>query len=78
VEAGLIAWINTPTWDESRAYLEAHPFLLDPSSDVVLAALLQAYAGRSVGEVQVLHQYAALLQACRTEGIAAAYARLGQ
>ncbi len=72
----LIAWINTPTWAASRAYLEAHPALLDPATDAVLAALLQANAS-DAGAVQALQQHAALLQACRTEGIAAAYARVG-
>ena len=60
----LIAWINTPTWDESRAYLEAHPELLDPATDAVLAAILQAYASDD-GAVRTLQQQAALLQACR-------------
>jgi len=72
----LIAWVNTPTWDESRAYLEAHPALLDPATDAVLAALLTANAGND-GAVQTLQRHAALLQACREGGIAAAYARVG-
>ena len=69
-------WINTPTWDESRAYLEAHPALLDPTTDAVLADMLRHFQGNA-GAVQTLQQHAALLQACRAEGIAAAYARVG-
>ncbi|NJL06435.1 MAG: hypothetical protein HC911_16330 [Chloroflexaceae bacterium] len=38
----LIAWITTPTWDESRAYLETHPALLDTQHDEVVDDLLSA------------------------------------
>ncbi|NJL06424.1 MAG: tetratricopeptide repeat protein, partial [Chloroflexaceae bacterium] len=76
IAASLIAWISTPTWDESRAHLEAHPALLDPTTDAVLATLLHAAAGNADAG-QMLQQHAALLQACRAEGIAAAYARVG-
>ncbi len=76
IAAQIVAWIKTPTWAASRAYLEAHPALLEPASDAVFTMLLAA-AQDNDRAAKSIEQHRDLVQACRSEGIAAVYARLG-
>ena len=76
IAAQIVAWINTPTWAASRAYLEAHPALLEPASDAVFTTLLAAAQDNDLA-AKIIEQHRDLVQACRSEGIAAVYARLG-
>jgi hypothetical protein len=66
----LIAWVQTPDWSASRAYLEQHQDeLLTDAAEQALQLLIQANPN-----VRQLPQHLEILQACRAQGIAAAYA----
>jgi hypothetical protein len=66
----IIAWIQTPDWSTSRTYLEEHQDeLLTDAAEQALQLLIQANPGRDE-----LTQHLEILQACRAQGIAAAYA----
>jgi len=79
IAASLSAWLNTPTWAESRAYLEAHPALLDAAHaeyvDGLLEQILQAYADNPEATAY-LTGMRDLLTAARREGLEQAYARV--
>ena len=65
----VIAWLNTDTWSESRAYLASTPRLLDADTDVALDELI------GEDEAQIArHQH--ILEAARRDGIDEAYAVL--
>jgi hypothetical protein len=67
----IIAWIQTPDWSTSRTYLEEHQDeLLTDAAEQALQLLIQANPGRDE-----LTQHLEILQACRAQGIAAAYAQ---
>jgi hypothetical protein len=69
----LIAWVQTPDWDASRAYLEQHQSeLLTDEAETALQRLIQV--NNNHPEL-VLHLD--LLRKARREGIAAAYAQFG-
>ncbi len=68
----LIAWVQTPDWGASRAYLEEHQAeLLTDEAETVLQMLIQMAPG-----IDELVQHLDLLRKARQEGIAAAYAQL--
>jgi tetratricopeptide (TPR) repeat protein len=67
----VIAWWNTPNWELSRKYLEAHPALLGSETEIVLEELrLEAQNPATVD----LH--GKLLAQARVQGVEAAYAPL--
>lgn len=69
---GLAAWMATPTWDESRRYLDAHAReLLTEASETAMAGLVDANPG---DQALVLHLE--LLRAARTGGVDAPYEAL--
>jgi hypothetical protein len=64
----LVAWIQTPDWDASEAYLQGEAAdLLTDDAETALDMLQAANPGQ---EAIVMHF--GLLQACREHGIAAA------
>ncbi|MFN7208907.1 MAG: tetratricopeptide repeat protein, partial [Aggregatilineales bacterium] len=68
----LIAWVQTPDWNASRAYLEEHQAeLLTDDAEKALQMLIHMNPGRDE-----LVQHLELLRKARREGIAAAYARI--
>jgi tetratricopeptide (TPR) repeat protein len=65
----LIAWIQTPDWADSEAYLQQHAAdLLSDEAEAVLASLQQANPDRPA-----ILQHLALLRRCRVIGIGPAY-----
>ncbi len=65
----LIAWIQTPDWDASEEYLQAHAAeLLADEAEAVLALLRQANP-----QAPAIPQHQVLLHRCREIGIEAAY-----
>jgi tetratricopeptide (TPR) repeat protein len=67
-------WLNTPTWEQSQAYLEAHPHLRTRDAEALLAMLWQ---GEQTDAMRVpLAQHLQILQRARVEGTAAAYREL--
>ena len=70
----LIAWIQTPDWAASEAYLRDHQAeLLTDTAEAVLQALVQMNQGDAA-----ITQHQALLRACRTNGIDETYSRFTQ
>ncbi len=68
----LTAWVKTPNWGASRAYLEEHQAeLLTDDAETALQLLIQSSQNHPV-----LVQHLDLLRKARREGIAAAYAQL--
>ena len=68
----LIAWIQTPDWARSQAFLEEHAAgLLTDEAEQVLA-LLQAGNPQS----RAIPQHQVLLKGCRASGIESAYLEL--
>ena len=69
VERGpvVISWLNTPTHREGRQFLEAHLDLLQPSTDDVLARLIDQYHDQPAAAT-TLRQHMALLQEIRQRG----------
>ena len=67
----VIAWWNTPTWALSRDYLQAHPELLAPDTDLVLQELRQE--GK---RTDLVGRHAALIASARAQGVEAAYETL--
>jgi hypothetical protein len=69
----LIAWVQTPDWGTSQAYLEAHQAeLLTEAAEGVLQMLIQMNPGE-----ETLPEHLTLLRAARANGIAAAYQARG-
>jgi len=69
----LIAWVQTPDWGASQAYLEAHQAeLLTEAAEGVLQMLIQMNPN-----AQTLSEHLTLLRAARANGIAAAYQARG-
>jgi tetratricopeptide (TPR) repeat protein len=68
----LIEWVQTPTWADSRAFLEAHPQLLSDEAEQVLDDL--STHQEDEGARRTLEEHLALLRQSRTEGVAAAFA----
>jgi len=68
----LIEWVQTPTWADSKTYLENHPELLADEAEQVLARLSEVQDNE--GARRTLEEHLALLHRCRAEGIAAAFA----
>jgi hypothetical protein len=60
-----LAWLNAPTWAESKALLEAHPELLDPAAFEEIAL---SYPGHPA-----IADHRELLAECQQLGIDAAY-----
>lgn len=69
----VIAWLQTPDWASSRAFLSAHPELLDEATDAVLARLAEQYTDERVR--RTLAEHGRLLMLCREHGIAEGYRR---
>jgi hypothetical protein len=69
----LIAWVQTPDWDASRAYLEQHQSeLLTDEAEIALQGIIQVNDNHPE-----LVRHLELLRKARREGIAAAYAQFG-
>jgi hypothetical protein len=68
----LIEWVQTPTWADSRTYLENHPDLLTDEAEQVLVRLREVQDDE--GARRTLDEHLALLRRCRAEGIEAAFA----
>jgi tetratricopeptide (TPR) repeat protein len=72
----LIEWVQTPTWADSRAFLEAHPKLLTEEAEKVLDHLCTIQEDE--GARRSLEEHLTLLRQSRAEGPAAAFAgRIG-
>lgn len=67
----LVAWIQTPDWDASAAYLQAHADLLTDEAETALELLRQANPNANA-----IPQHQTLLRRCREVGIEAAYREL--
>jgi CHAT domain-containing protein/tetratricopeptide (TPR) repeat protein len=63
----VISWLNTPTHRDGRRFLEAHLELLQPSTDDVLARLIDQYHDQPQAAT-TLRQHLALLQDIRRRG----------
>jgi tetratricopeptide (TPR) repeat protein len=71
----IIAFIQAPTWDESRRILEAHPELLRDEADQLLAQLIEAaQAQNDANAEKIFAEHRGLLQRARRDGIDAAFA----
>lgn len=68
----LIEWVQTPTWADSRTYLENHPELLTDEAEQVLVRLREVQDDE--GARRTLDEHLALLRHCQSEGIEAAFA----
>lgn len=74
VERHLIEWLQTPTWDASRAYLTGHQQeLLSDVGEANLASLLDVQANDNRRHAVAAHQH--LLALCRRYGITDGYFR---
>jgi tetratricopeptide (TPR) repeat protein len=69
LENVLVAWWNTPTWRQSRAYLEANPVLLAPATDILIDEMQAAGAREDLAT-----KHLELLRDARAQGIEQAYA----
>jgi len=67
--AEVIFWLRTDAWESSRDYLDAHPALLAPETDLVLKDF--RLAG---GDDRSLNQHLEILATARNSNVAAAYA----
>jgi hypothetical protein len=71
-------FLAAETWDESRRILEAHPTLLDPQTDQILADIrVGAEARGDEDTARLIDDHIALLGRCREIGIAAAFEEFG-
>ncbi len=70
----MIALLQTPTWDESQRFLEAHPELLTPEMEPIWQALLAGQENENARRSIIQHLH--LLARCREIGIAEAYREL--
>src|SRR5579885_794737 len=73
----LIDWINTETWNESRAFLQANAkrLLTEEAIEALTTMSLQSL-GEDEEETEILLKHRAILEKAREESIAAAYAPL--
>lgn len=67
----VFAWWNTPSWQLSRRYLQAHPELLQPDIDTVLDEL-----GLEPGRRPMAMRHRQIVDDARRVGLDAAYAAL--
>jgi hypothetical protein len=72
LEDQLIAWLQTPDWDASQTYLQAHPHLLTERAEQVLEQLKHAQSEEDARSLIGYRQ--ALLHQARTWEIAGVYA----
>jgi hypothetical protein len=71
----IIAFIQAPTWDESRRILEAHLELLSDEADQLLAQLIEAAREQNDADAEkMLAEHRDLLQRARRDGIDVAFA----
>jgi hypothetical protein len=70
----LVAWLQTPDWAASEAYLMEHQAdLLTAEAEAMLHHLLQQDPDQPV-----LEQHRAILRAARAEGVEAVYRQIQQ
>jgi tetratricopeptide (TPR) repeat protein len=67
-------WLDTPTWEQSQVYLDAHPDLFTSAAEVLLAWLWQVE--QTDAARVLLAQHLQLLQRAHIEGSAVAYREL--
>ena len=72
-KALLQAFINAPSWAESRRIVEDAPELLTDESDTLLGRLLTQYQG-DARAMRILEEHRNLLRRCRVEGVEVAFA----
>ncbi|MFZ2520158.1 MAG: hypothetical protein WA089_15785, partial [Anaerolineae bacterium] len=72
--ARLIAWIQTPDWDASQAFIAAHAGELVGEQGTAALALLRM----NNPDNRDIEQHIGLLAACRRLGIEAAYEEFGR
>lgn len=73
IERRLIEWLQTPTWDASRAYLTGHAELLSDAGEAGLASLVDIQSNAQRRRTVAAHQR--LLALCRRVGITDGYFR---
>lgn len=74
ISEAVLAFINAPSWDESKRIVEARrDELLTDAADEAFATVLEQYRG-DVAATATLEEHRALLTRCRREGIDAAFA----
>lgn len=73
----LINYVATPTWDESRAFLQQHPELLSVAADTELQGYIRDAQTRGDEQAAAaFEQHRHLLRRCREVGVDQAYAEL--
>jgi hypothetical protein len=68
----LLDWLNTPTFEDQRAFLASHPTLLDPAVDTLLEHLIVQYAGQPQQE-RLLRASLVWIQKARQSGLDAGW-----